>query len=114
MFTNDMIIKKVKGLLAIADDTLDDEESQAAFLLAQKLMIKHNVQQKDIDKSIKSKIDDIDAVPVTPFKTLFWWEKQLAGIISKNFRVKNYCARCKRWSGGGFLAKASGDAVESS
>ncbi|QAW06651.1 DUF2786 domain-containing protein (plasmid) [Bacillus subtilis] len=40
---NEAIIKKVKGLLAIANDNKNDEESQSAFLLAQKLMIKHDI-----------------------------------------------------------------------
>lgn len=90
MYANDKIIKKVKGLLALANDTPNDEESQAAFLLAQKLMIKHNILQKDVDATIKSRKDGIDEVAVTSYKTLFWWEKTLAAIISKNFRVKSF------------------------
>jgi len=43
MNRNESIIKKIKGLLAIADDAKNDEESQSAFLLAQKLMIKHDI-----------------------------------------------------------------------
>ncbi len=40
---NESIIKKIRGLLAIANDNKSDEESQSAFLLAQKLMIKHDI-----------------------------------------------------------------------
>lgn len=34
---NEKIIKKIKGLLAIARDERNDEESQSAFVLAQRL-----------------------------------------------------------------------------
>lgn len=90
MSNNQKIIKKVKGLLALANDTPNDEESQAAFLLAQKLMIKHNVRQDEVDQLVASPVDQINGVPVTSYKTLYWWEKKLAEIISKNFRVKYY------------------------
>lgn len=90
MSNNQKIIKKVKGLLALANDTPNDEESQAAFLLAQKLMIKHNVRQDEVDQLVASPSDQINGVPVTSYKTLYWWEKKLADIISENFRVKHY------------------------
>ncbi|RKJ45999.1 DUF2786 domain-containing protein, partial [Butyricicoccus sp. 1XD8-22] len=49
MERNDSIIKKIRGLLAIANDEKNDEESQTAFILAQKLMIKHNIVMGDIE-----------------------------------------------------------------
>lgn len=85
---NESILKKIKGLLAIANDHKDDEESQSAFLLAQKLMIKHNITMDSV-KETSDKIN-IQKGQVTAYKKLFWWEKKLAIIISENFRVKNY------------------------
>lgn len=88
MNRNESIIKKIKGLLAIADDSKNDEESQSAFLLAQKLMIKHDIQQSEIKNSTeKQEIIEGQAIA---YKKLFWWERQLARIIAKNFRVKFY------------------------
>lgn len=85
---NEAIIKKIKGLLAIANDNKDDEESQSAFLLAQKLMIKHNISMASVEGTTE-KIA-IQKGQVTAYKKLFWWERKLAIIISDNFRVKNY------------------------
>lgn len=85
---NEAIIKKIKGLLAIANDHKDDEESQSAFLLAQKLMIKYNISMATVEETT-GKIN-IQKGQATAFKKLFWWERKLALIISDNFRVKTY------------------------
>lgn len=42
------IIEKVRRLLALANDAPDDEEGQNAFLMAQRLMIKHKVERSII------------------------------------------------------------------
>ncbi|WP_431818831.1 DUF2786 domain-containing protein [Bacillus pumilus] len=88
MNRNESIIKKIKGLLAIADDSKNDEESQSAFLLAQKLMIKHDIQQSDVET--RDEKQEIIKGQAVAYKKLFWWERQLAGIIANNFRVKFY------------------------
>lgn len=85
---NESIIKKIKGLLAIANDHKSDEESQSAFVLAQKLMIKHNISMAAIEDV--SHKNNIQKEQVTVYKKLFWWEKKLASIIANNFRVKSY------------------------
>ncbi|WP_442773636.1 DUF2786 domain-containing protein [Lactococcus hircilactis] len=81
------IIKKVKGLLAIAKDEANDEECQSAFLLAQKLMIQYHIDQSEVADEMS---DSISHRAVTVYKKLFWWEKELAGVISRNFRVKHF------------------------
>lgn len=91
MNNNEKIIKKVQGLLALSRDQKNDEESQSAFLLAQKLMIKHNLNDMDVeDYDVVREREKMNYVAVTAKKRLFWWERQLATIISQNFRVKNY------------------------
>lgn len=81
------IIRKIKGLLALAEDNSNDEEAQSAFVMAQKLMIKYNVELSQINDT-----DDVDLVTgqATAHKTVFWYEKLLARIIADNFRVKFY------------------------
>lgn len=81
------IIKKVKGLLAIAKDEANDEECQSAFLLAQKLMIQYHIDQSEVADEMS---DSISHRAVTVYKKLFWWEKELAGVISRNFCVKHF------------------------
>ncbi|HCM90600.1 MULTISPECIES: DUF2786 domain-containing protein [Vagococcus] len=93
----DKIVKKVKGLLAISKDQKNDEESQSAFVLAQKLMIQYNINKIDVeDSEVSTEIIGEDSVTI--YKKLFWWERQLAIIIAENFRVKNFISS-KRLSG---------------
>lgn len=87
----DKIVKKVKGLLAIAKDNNKDEESQSAFLLAQRLMLQYNIDKRDVALSSEEP-EPIGEESVTVYKKLFWWERELGSIISKNFRVKVYYA----------------------
>lgn len=87
---NASIIKKIKGLIAIANDEKNDEESQSAFIMAQKLMMKHNIAQSDVMDAQQSK--EVSNGAVTVYKQLKWWETTLATIISENFRVKWYYA----------------------
>lgn len=66
------IIKKVKGLLAIAKDEADDKECQSAFLLAQKFMIQYHIDQSEITDEMS---DSISHRAVTVYKKLFWGKK---------------------------------------
>lgn len=50
---NNAILKKVKGLLAIANDAGNDNESQSALLMAQRLMLKHGIGMKDLNEEKK-------------------------------------------------------------
>lgn len=88
---NEKIIRKVRGLLAIAQDERNDEESQSAFILAQKLMLQYGIQNSDIESQTnQQQTAAIQETAVTVYKRLFWWERHLAQIISKNFRVKYF------------------------
>ncbi|MGC6769522.1 DUF2786 domain-containing protein [Enterococcus sp. LJL51] len=88
---NKKIIKKVKGLLAIAKDEKNDEESQSAFILAQKLMIQYEIDKSEVeDYELSNESSEINEESVTIYKRLYWWERSLARIIAKNFRVKHY------------------------
>ncbi|QRL10341.1 DUF2786 domain-containing protein [Bacillus velezensis] len=85
---NESIIKKIRGLLAIANDNKSDEESQSAFLLAQKLMIKHDISSGEITERCAEQ--EIVKGQATAYKRLFWWERSLARIIADNFKVEFY------------------------
>jgi len=82
------IIEKVKGLIALANDGKDsekrDEESQNAFAMARKLMIKYRIEKEDLEST------DIGEEVIMSFENFEWWEKFLASLIGKNFRVKAY------------------------
>ncbi|TLQ49483.1 DUF2786 domain-containing protein [Ruoffia tabacinasalis] len=87
--SNDKIISKIKELLALSRDNNQDEESQSAFLLAQRLMLKHQLDFSAIeDYEVMIEREAIGEESVTVYKRLYWFERELARIISKNFRVK--------------------------
>lgn len=89
---NEKIIRKVKGLLAIANDKKDDSEAQSALLMAQQLMVKYKIEKSQIDEFDRENGNEANMgsyVAVEP-KKLKWFEKDLAVIISENFRVKMY------------------------
>lgn len=94
---NKAIIEKIKGLLKLANDNRNDEEGQSAFILAQRLMLKHKLNKFDLMDDLEEE-EFIGDDSVTIYKRLYWWERQLATIISKNFRVKSY-VNSKRFIG---------------
>lgn len=85
---NENIINKIKGLFAIANDHKNDGECQTAFVMAQKLMAKYDISSSEIEDQDSN--SDVSEGQVTAYKTLFWWERKLANIISENFRVTWY------------------------
>lgn len=84
---NKKILAKIQNLLSLAEDGGDDEESQTALLMAQKLMLKHKVSQCDLSDQDKS---EIVIKSLSVYKRLYWWEKILAKIIAENFRCLFY------------------------
>ncbi len=72
---------KVRNLLELAADAPDDAEGQTAFLLAQKLMVKHKIEEGDIT----AKASDIVEVEVIRKGVLYWWDRKLSATIANNF-----------------------------
>ena len=80
------IISKVQNLLELAYDAPNDEEGQTALLMAQKLMVKHNLSMSDIKTSQKN--DNIlETVGHWEYR-MVWWKEKLAAILGENFRCK--------------------------
>lgn len=82
---SDKIILKVQNLLELAYDAPNDEEGQSALLMAQKLMVKHNLAMSDIQKIQKKNIGE--TVAASEYR-MVWWKEKLAGILGANFRCK--------------------------
>lgn len=96
MKNNDRILRRIKALLSLAEDNSNYNESHLAFLQAQEMMVKYGVDPNELT-------DDSDIIEIleksgTDYKRLYWYEKELAGIVSKNFRCKNFL-RWKKFSG---------------
>ena len=84
---NDKILAKIRNLLELAQDGGDDEESQTALLMAQKLMLKHKISQHEIEDI---GVDAIMTKSLSIYKAIYWWEKVLVEIIADNFRIMYY------------------------
>ena len=84
---NDKILAKIRNLLELAQDGGDDEESQTALLMAQKLMLKHKITQQEVDNI---ELEAIITKSLSVYKAIYWWEKVLVGIIADNFRIMYY------------------------
>lgn len=85
---NDRILRRVKGLLALAEGNSNMEESHSAFLMAQKLMVKYGIEASELtdDESVIQVLESDG----TDFKRLYWYERELAHIVAKNFRCKDW------------------------
>lgn len=84
---NEKILTKIRNLLSLAESGNNDEESQTALLMAQKLMLKHKIEAQEIHPHQEQ---EIIIKSLSVYKRLYWWEKVLAKIISDNFRTMFY------------------------
>ena len=80
---NQKIINKVKGLLDIAKDSNQDEETQTAFLLAQKLMVKYGIKKS----SIQDQQRPVEYGVLERCRKLSLLKQRLANVIADNFKV---------------------------
>ena len=88
------IISKVQNLLELAYDAPNDEEGQTALLMAQKLMVKHNLSISDIKTSQKN--DNIRETVGHWEYRLPWWQEKLAAILGPNFRCRTIWERKRK------------------
>ena len=82
--TKEQVIDKIKKLLALANDGANDNEAQAALLMAQKLMAKHNVHVEVSD--MKETVAYAQEECVHRYDAAY--RKPLAHVIADNFRCK--------------------------
>ena len=80
---NQKIINKVKGLLDIAKDSNQDEETQTAFLLAQKLMVKYGIKKS----SIQDQQRPVEYGVLERCRKFSLLKQRLANVIADNFKV---------------------------
>ena len=83
---NNKVIFKIQNLLELAYDAPNDEEGQTALLMAQKLMVKHNLSVSDIKAHHMN--DNIGETVGHWEYRMVWWKEKLAAILGENFRCK--------------------------
>ena len=80
-----------KLLIKAGDSGATLAEKDEAFLMAQRLMLKHNIEEDELQgKTSQKTLDDVYHKPVTEYMKLNFWIKRLSAIISKNFRCLDY------------------------
>ena len=83
---SEKIINKIKNLMELAQDNPSDEEGQSALLMAQKLMLKHDIHLSQVEVAEETEKFETGEVICRSASVLRWWEKDMAVIISTNFR----------------------------
>ena len=83
---SEKIIKKIKNLMELAQDNHSDEEGQTALLMAQKLMLKHDIHLSQVETHDEPKKFETGVAVGKSGKRVAWWEKDMSIVIATNFR----------------------------
>lgn len=83
---SEKIIKKIKNLMELAQDNPSDEEGQSALLMAQKLMLKHDIHLAQVEAHDEPEKFETGEAIGRSASVLRWWEKDMSVVISTNFR----------------------------
>ena len=89
------IIKKIKNLMELAQDNPSDAEGQSALLMAQKLMLKHDIHLAQVEAHDKPEKFETGEAIGRSASALRWWEKDMAVVISTNFRCYVFQERAR-------------------
>lgn len=81
------IIEKVQNLLELAYDAPNDEEGQTALLMAQKLMVKHNLSISDVKTYQKN--DNIGETVGHWESRMAWWKEKLVIFIITKYKSED-------------------------
>ena len=83
---SDKIIEKIKNLMELAQDNPSDEEGQTALLMAQKLMLKHDIHLSQVETHDEPEKFETGVSVGKSGKRVAWWEKEVSVVIATNFR----------------------------
>lgn len=91
---DEKVIEKIKNLIELANDG-NDEEGQTALLMAQRLMLKHDVSLAQVEafEEKASAEEESGENVVEARKKMPWWIKSLHVILASNFRCYSLTAR---------------------
>lgn len=84
------MIEKIRKMMNLAKKNTSIEEGLSAALHAQKLMMKYNIHEEDVElEEIRDEITSVFSQQKHN-STFHSWRKQLAVIVARNFRCKCY------------------------
>ena len=87
----DKISNKIKDLMKLAKDSPNDEESQTALLLAQKLLLKYNLNLAEIN--LDQDNSEVGETQANSANRMPWWQVKLHAILARNFRCESVLQR---------------------
>ncbi len=89
-----MVLDRVRKLRAVAERTTNQHEAENALLLAQRLMVEHDLAEASVETA--SATDDVaDADGDEQGHRAAGWRNELAEVVARNFRCLWYMDR--RW-----------------
>lgn len=91
---DDKILTKIQNLIELANDG-NDEEGQTALLMAQRLMLKHDISLAQLEAfgNNKEAEEESSESVVDSRKRMPWWIKNLHSILAANFRCHSLLSK---------------------
>lgn len=90
---NDSQKEKIQKLLNLSQNNPNENEAKAALLKAQELMIKYQIDSKDlndVDLNKEKEIVNVDILKGQKKSRIMWYETAMASMISNNFKTFYY------------------------
>lgn len=88
--TEENALNKVRKLLALAGNNPNQQESEAAMMMAQKLMCKHGLEMRDVEDKDRDRPGAVELSHEGMGKTASWWEGRIAMVVAENFKCGVY------------------------
>ncbi len=85
-------VSQIKKLIALAGNNPSHAEAHAAMLMAQTLMAKHDLHQKDVECEHELEVYETPVATECRYKIPFW-QKALMRVIARNFKCGYYYQR---------------------
>lgn len=82
------IIEKIRKMMALASNNPSEAEATSAALMAQKLMAKYHVEEKELGEDISE--SNIESLTIILSGKVQKWRISLAQALARNFRCRVY------------------------
>lgn len=84
--TAEIVLNKVRKLLALAGNNPNQQESEAAMMKAQQLLLSHGLEMRDAQFE-EGRPEEAEERSTSNLNTqLTWWEGRIGVVVAKNFR----------------------------
>lgn len=90
MEENDKIMTRIRKAMNLSKDNANDNESQNAMLLAQRLMAKYGIDMSEVSNSEEETSNEMIDEAITEKGRTPNWKKLLAMVVANNFRCYSY------------------------